>query len=167
MELKSLKTRFVLENKNVLNVWKVRGRPSRVRKKVEKALLTAALFIDFCSFRSFSVCLCVRVSWVRPTVMHLCKFCTGQERRHAVDMSTPLFPGFPPYSLTRGSASGPHWDSSHRPRYKLALCALTIRVHPTIFDLVTPLVPGALTMCTYNAVDWRAGVPSRSAMARF
>ena len=33
----------------------------------------------------------------------------------------------------------PRWGSDPRPRYRLTLCVLAMRVHPTIFDLATPL----------------------------
>jgi len=47
--------------------------------------------------------------------------------------------GFAPDSLTRGSAPGPHWGSAPKPRYRFTLRALAMRVHPTYFDLATPL----------------------------
>jgi len=38
-----------------------------------------------------------------------------------------------------GSAPGLCWASAPSTRYRLTLCALTMRVHPTFFDLATPL----------------------------
>ena len=47
--------------------------------------------------------------------------------------------GFAPWPLTRGSALGPIGGSAPRARYRLAPHALAMRVHPTFFDLATPL----------------------------
>jgi len=46
----------------------------------------------------------------------------------------------PPNLLTRGSAPRPRWELHPRLHYRLALRALAMRVHPTFFDLATPLV---------------------------
>ena len=50
-----------------------------------------------------------------------------------------IFRGLSPDHLTRGSAPGSSWGLCPRPRYRLALRVLTMRVHPTFFDLATPL----------------------------
>ena len=51
--------------------------------------------------------------------------------------------GFALNTLTRGSALDPAGSSAPKPRYRLTLRALAMRVHPTFFDLATPLVVGS------------------------